>query len=345
MLFLLAGLRAHNNRRAHRGAIGLGALHDDEQGDRPMQLGFVGTGTMGTPIAGCLIDAGHRLTVYDVRSAATAALAARGAVVAANPRAVAERSEVVFTSVPGPDEMEAAVLDPAAGILAGLRAGGGYIDLTTNAPAVARRVGAACRAKGVDMLDAPVSGRPPGMTVMVGGDESVFVKDRPLFEAIARNIFYVGEAGAGCIAKLVTQYLGYTNFIAALEGLLVGAKAGVDPGILAQIVPFSAGASRTFDNIPRSVLSGAFTSGGTLDIVAKDLHLACDLAREVAAPANLGLLAHDVFHRAQALGWGQDGFPVAARILEAMAGHELRSQTGRDAANYRSDDPRRAPAG
>ena len=310
-----------------------------------MQLGFVGTGTMGTPIAGCLIDAGHQLSVYDVRPEATAELAKRGAAVAAHPRAVAERSEVVFTSLPGPDQMEPAVLDPATGILAGLRAGGGYIDLTTNAPAVARRVAEACRAKGVDMLDAPVSGRPPGMTVMVGGDETVFARYKPLFEAIARNIFYVGGSGAGCIAKLVTQYLGYTNFVAALEGLLIGAKAGVDPGMLAQIVPFSAGASRTFDNIPRSVLSRAFTAGGTLDIVAKDLHLACALAREVAAPANLGLLAYDVLHRAQAQGWGKDGFPVAARILEAMAGRELRSQAGQNAVSYQAEDPRRALAG
>src|SRR5271169_5225210 len=281
--------------------------------DRSMQLGFVGTGTMGKPIAGCLIDAGHRLSVYDVRPEATAELATRGADAAANPRAVAERSEVVFTSLPGPDQMEPAVLDPSNGILSGLRAGGAYIDLTTNAPTVARRVAEACRGKDIDMLDAPVSGRPPTMTVMVGGDEAVFAKYKPLFEAIAGNIFYVGAAGAGCIAKLVTQYLGYTNFIAALEGLLIGAKAGVDPGVLAQIVPFSAGASRTFDNIPRSVLSGAFTAGGTLDIVAKDLHL----AREVGAPGSLGLLAHDVFHRAQAQGWNKEGFAIAARILEA----------------------------
>ena len=306
-----------------------------------MQLGFVGTGTMGTPIAGCLIEAGHSLTVCDVRPAATAALAARGAVVVDSPRAVAERAEIVFTSLPGPDQMEPAVLDPSTGILAGLRRGGGYVDLSTNAPAVARRVAEACRGKGIDMLDAPVSGRPPGMTVMVGGDEAVFAKYRPLFEAVARNIFYVGASGAGCIAKLVTQYLGYTNFVAALEGLLIGAKAGVDPGVLAKIVPFSAGASRTFDNIPRAVLTGAFTAGGTLDIVAKDLHLACELAREVAAPSNLGLLAHDLFHRAQAQGWGQDGFPIAARILEAMAGCELRSQSGGTAVNYQADDPRR----
>jgi 3-hydroxyisobutyrate dehydrogenase-like beta-hydroxyacid dehydrogenase len=306
-----------------------------------MQLGFVGTGTMGTPIAGCLIDAGHRLAVYDVRPEATAALAERGAAVADHPRAVAERSEIVFTSLPGPDEMEPAVLDPFTGILAGLGTGGGYIDLTTNAPATARRVAEACRARGVDMLDAPVSGRPPGMTVMVGGAEAVFAKYRPLLEAVARNIFYVGEAGAGCIAKLVTQYLGYTNFVAALEGLLIGAKAGVDPGVLAQIVPFSAGASRTFDNIPRSVLSRTFTAGGTLDIVAKDLHLACDLAREVGAPGSLGLLAHDVLSRAQAQGWGKDGFPIAARILEAMAGCELRARSGANAVSYQAEDPRR----
>jgi 3-hydroxyisobutyrate dehydrogenase len=306
-----------------------------------MRLGFVGTGTMGTPIAGCLIDAGHSLTICDIRKEATAALAARGATVRDNPRSVAEGSEIVFTSLPGPDQMEGAALDPSTGILAGLASGGVYVDLTTNAPEVVRRVAEACRAKGIDMLDAPVSGRPPTMTVMAGGDEMVFARCKPLFDAIAGHVFYVGPQGAGCVAKLVTQYLGYTNFVAALEGLLIGAKAGVDPGMLAQIVPFSAGASRTFDNIPRSVLSGAFTAGGTLDIVAKDLHLACELARAVAAPANLGLLAHDVLHRAQAQGWGQEGFPVAARILEAMAGQQLRSQSGGNAVAYAAQDPRR----
>ncbi len=306
-----------------------------------MHLGFVGTGTMGAPMAMCLIDAGHDLTVYDVRPEATAALGARGARAAASPIEVARDAEVVFTSLPGPYEVERAVLDPETGILTGLRPDGAYIDMTTNAPAVARRIAEACRARGVEMLDAPVSGRPPTMTVMVGGEEPVFAKYRPLLAAMAGNIFHVGAAGAGCVAKLVTQYLGYTNFVAALEGMLIGAKAGIDLGVLARIVPLSAGASRTFDNIPRSVLSGAFTAGGTLDIVAKDLQLACDLAREVAAPAHLGLLAHDVLSRAQAQGWGQQGFPVAARILEAMAGCELRAPPIENIAGYQTDDPRR----
>jgi 3-hydroxyisobutyrate dehydrogenase-like beta-hydroxyacid dehydrogenase len=161
---------------------------------------------------------------------------------------------------------------------------------------------------------------------------------------MGRNIFYVGETGAGCIAKLVTQYLGYTNFVTALEGLLIGAKAGIDLNVLAQIVPVSAGASRTFDNIPRSVFSRAFTSGGTLDIVAKDLHLACELAREVGAPAHLGLLTDDVLKRAQAQGWGQPGFPIVAHILEAMAGIELRASVPADTVGYQTQDPRRGAA-
>jgi len=306
-----------------------------------MQLGFIGTGTMGNPMARCLLEAGHALTVCDVRREATANLSASGARWADHPRAVAERSDVVFTSLPGPTEVEQVARDPTTGILAGLRSGGACIDLTTNAPRVVRRLAEACRARGVAVLDAPVSGRPPGMTIMVGGDAATFATYRPLLACMGRNIFYVGETGSGCVAKLVTQYLGYTNFIAALEGLLIGARAGIDLGILAQIVPVSAGASRTFDNIPRAVLSGEFTSGGTLDIVAKDVHLACELAREVGAPASMGLLTDAVLKRAQAQGWGQRGFPIAARVLEAMAGVELRTSAARDDVGYQAEDPRR----
>lgn len=291
-----------------------------------MRIGFVGTGTMGTPIAECLVAAGHRLTVYDVRPAAMGPLVGHGAAAADSPMEAAYAAEAVFTSLPGPSEVEAAALDPERGIFAGLRRGGTYIDLSTNAPAAVRRIAEAARQREVAFLDAPVSGRPPNMTVMVGGREADFGHCRRLFEAIAANVFHVGPQGAGCAAKLVTQYLGYTGLIAAIEGMLVAAKAGVDLGILARIVPVSAGQSRTFDNIPRGVFNRSFMAGGTLDIVAKDMDLAVALAREVGAPGALGALASDIYKRAQAQGWGGEGFPVVARVLEAMAGIELKSE-------------------
>jgi 3-hydroxyisobutyrate dehydrogenase-like beta-hydroxyacid dehydrogenase len=291
-----------------------------------MRIGFVGVGTMGRPIAACLIAAGHRLTVHDARAEAMSAMIGEGAAVADNPAEAAFAAEVVFTSLPGPREVEAVALDPERGVFAGLRKGGFYIDLTTNAPATVRRVGDAARKRDIAFLDAPVSGRPPNMTVMVGGREADFGHCENLFAAIAANVFYVGPSGAGAAAKLVTQYLGYTGFIAAIEGMLVAAKAGIDLDTLAKIVPVSAGQMRTFDNIPRGVLTGTFTAGGTLDIVAKDIELACQLARDVGAPAALGALASDAYKRAQAQGWGQEGFPVVARVLEALAGVELRSR-------------------
>jgi 3-hydroxyisobutyrate dehydrogenase-like beta-hydroxyacid dehydrogenase len=290
-----------------------------------MRIGFVGTGTMGAPIASCLIAAGHRVTVHDVRPEAMGALIGEGAAVADSPAEAAYAAEMVFTSLPGPREVEAVALDPTQGVFAGLRRGGTYIDLTTNAPATVRLVAEAARKRDVAFLDAPVSGRPPNMTVMVGGREADFGHCKPLFEAIAANVFYVGPSGAGATAKLVTQYLGYTAFIASIEGMLIAAKAGIDLDTLARIVPVSAGQSRTFDNIPRGVFPGSFAAGGTLDIVAKDVALACQLARDVGAPAALGALASDLYARAQAQGWGQEGFPVVARVLEAMAGVELRS--------------------
>jgi 3-hydroxyisobutyrate dehydrogenase-like beta-hydroxyacid dehydrogenase len=289
-----------------------------------MRIGFVGTGTMGTPIAGCLIRAGHSLLVHDRRPEAVAAVCAQGARHADSAFAAARDSEVVFTSLPGPSEFEAAMLEPRTGILAGLQPGAAHIDLTTNAPKTVARVAEACITRGVELIDAPVSGRPPTMTVMIGASDEAFTKYRPLFEAIAANVFHVGPNGAGATAKLVTQYLGYTNFIASIEGMLIAAKAGINLETLANIVPVSAGQSRTFDNITRGVFPGTFAAGGTLDIVAKDIELACQLARDVGAPAALGVIASDMYKRAQAAGWGQNGFPVVARVLEAMAGTDLR---------------------
>ena len=292
-----------------------------------MKLGYIGTGTMGNPMAKALIEAGHEVTVHDVRRDSATNLCEMGANWADSPRELSEASEAVFTSLPGPVEAQQVLTDPETGILAGLRSGGAWIDTTTNSPTVIHKLADICKQRGIEMLDSPVSGRIPNMTMMVGGDPAVFEKYRTVLETMGKDVIYVGGTASGCTAKLVTQYLGYSNFVAGVEGMLIGAKAGLDMDILAKLIPISASASGVMDRYAGVLLDGTFASNGTLDIVAKDLHLACQLARDVQAPSRIGDIVEDVLQRAQAQGWGQDGFPVVARILEQMAGADVRSKS------------------
>ena len=289
----------------------------------PSQQAFIGVGTMGSLMAGCLLDAGVDLAVYDIRRAAAEPLILRGAQWADSAESAVAGREIVWTSLPGPTQVESVLLGDEAGVLSAMAAGAVLVDTTTNDPEVARRVSTACSERGLSMLDAPVSGRPPTMTMMIGGERDVFERVSNTLDAVAAQVFYVGPAGAGCVAKLATQYMGYTNLIAAIEGMLIARLGGVEPAVLAEIVPVSAGASRAFNAIPNSILDRSFEAGGTLDIVAKDVALACALAERLQAPAGTGLVADALYKQAQAEGWGDEGYPVVARVLEALAGADL----------------------
>lgn len=290
----------------------------------PNKQAFIGVGTMGSLMAGCLLDAGVNLTVYDIRREAAEPLLQRGAQWADSAESAVDGCETVWTSLPGPTQVESVLLGNEAGVLSAMAEGAILVDTTTNDPDVARRVSTAGADRGLTMLDAPVSGRPPTMTMMVGGDRAVFETVRHSLDAVAAQVFYVGPAGAGCVAKLATQYMGYTNLIAAIEGMLIACMGGVDPAVLAEIVPVSAGASRAFNAIPNSILNRSFEAGGTLDIVAKDVALACALAERLEAPDGTGSVADALYKQAQAEGWGDEGYPIVARVLEALAGVELR---------------------
>jgi len=290
-----------------------------------MNLGYIGTGVMGNPMAKALIEAGHSVTVHDLNRESATNLCEMGANWADDPRQLSESSEVVFTSLPGPVQAENVLTNPDTGILSGLRVGGTWVDTTTNSPTMIHKLADLCKQRGIEMLDCPVSGRIPNMTMMVGGDRAVFNKHRPVLEIMGKEVIYVGGTASGCTAKLVTQYLGYSNFIAGIEGMLIGAKAGLDMDILARLIPISASASGVMERSMGVVLDGTFASNGTLDIVAKDLHLACQLARDVQAPSRIGDIVDDVLQRAQAQGWGQEGYPIVAKVLEQMANSEVRS--------------------
>ena len=290
-----------------------------------MNLGYIGTGVMGNPMAKALIEAGHSVTVHDLNRESATNLCEMGANWADDPRQLSESSEVVFTSLPGPVQAENVLTNPDTGILSGLRVGGTWVDTTTNSPTMIHKLASLCKQRGIEMLDCPVSGRIPNMTMMVGGDQAVFNKQRPVLETMGKEVIYVGGTASGCTAKLVTQYLGYSNFIAGIEGMLIGAKAGLDMDVLARLIPISASASGVMERSMGVVLDGTFASNGTLDIVAKDLHLACQLARDVQAPSRIGDIVDDVLQRAQAQGWGQEGYPIVAKVLEQMANSEVRS--------------------
>ena len=289
----------------------------------PNKQAFIGVGTMGSLMAGRLLDAGIDLVVYDLRREAAEPLLDRGARWASSAEEAVAGCDMVWTSLPGPTQVESVLLGDEAGVLSAMAPGAVLVDTTTNDPDVARRVSSACSERGLTMMDAPVSGRPPTMTMMVGGDRGVFERVRDTLDAVAAQVFYVGPAGAGCVAKLATQYMGYTNLIAAIEGMLIARMGGVDPAVLAEIVPVSAGASRAFNAIPNSILNRSFQAGGTLDIVAKDVALACALAERLNAPAGAGSVADALYKQAQEAGWGDEGYPIVARVLEALAGVEL----------------------
>ena len=292
----------------------------------PQQQAFIGVGTMGSLMAGRLLDAGVDLVVHDLRKAAAEPLLARGARWADSAEEAAAGRAMVWTSLPGPAQVESVLLGNEAAVLSAMADGAVLVDTTTNDPDVARRVASACAERNIAMLDAPVSGRPPTMTMMVGGDHAVYEGALPSLEAGAAQIFYVGPSGAGCVAKLATQYMGYTNLIAAIEGMLIARMDGVDPAVLAEIVPVSAGASRAFNAIPNAVLDGSYQAGGTLDIVAKDVALACELARRLQAPSSTGQAADSLYRQAQEAGWGGEGYPIVAKVLESLAGVELRTE-------------------
>src|SRR5436190_23532629 len=198
-----------------------------------MKIGFIGLGMMGSGMAANLQKAGHDLLVHDLRRAAAEPYLAAGAVWADSPRAVAEASEVVFTSLPGPPEVEAVAVG-ADGLLEGMQPGAAYFDLSTSSPTLARRLHARFQTRGAHLLDAPVSGGPHGarsgkLAIWVGGDEEVFTRHKPVLDAMGDQATYIGAIGAGSIAKLVHNCAGYAVQTALAEVFTMGVKAGLEP--------------------------------------------------------------------------------------------------------------------
>jgi 3-hydroxyisobutyrate dehydrogenase len=279
------------------------------QEDIAMQLGFIGLGIMGASMAANLQKAGYALVVHDVRrSAATPHLEA-GATWADDPKTLAAQCQVIFTSLPGPPEVEAVGLGPN-GLIEGMAKGSTWFDLSTNAPALVREINRICGERGVHMLDAPVSGGPEGarsgrLAVWVGGDQAIFTRHRPVLDAFADAARYIGPIGAGSVAKLVHNCAGYVIQTALAEVFSMGVKAGVEPLALWEAVRSGAtGRQRTFDRLHDRFLANSYDPPSfALKLAHKDMRLATELGREVGVPMRLANMAFAEMTEALNRGW------------------------------------------
>jgi 3-hydroxyisobutyrate dehydrogenase len=267
------------------------------------KAGFIGLGVMGAHMAASLVRAGHEVKGNDLRKIEVA-----GVTWADSPAAAAAGVEAVFTSLPGPKEVEA--LAPA--LAAAMTTGTAWFDLTTNSPECVRRVHAQMKARGIPFLDAPVSGGPAGaksgrLALWVGGDREAYDRHEALLRAIGDQPCYVGPIGAGSVAKLAHNCASFTVQTALAEIFTLGVKAGVEPLALFQALRHGAtGRKRTFDRLAEQYLPGAFDPPGfALRLAHKDLSLALALARAVGVPMQLATCAFAQFEEAMQRGWGE----------------------------------------
>ncbi len=290
-----------------------------------MDTGFIGLGAMGSHMATHLLEADHHLTVYDVRRPAVESLADAGADGASSPAAVAERADVVFLSLPGPDEVEAVVLGED-GLATGVAPGSVVVDLTTSLPETTDRIAAALADHDAEVLGAPVSGGERGaragtLSVMVGGDARTLAECEPVLEAFADRIFHVDEwVGAGHAVKLLNNYLWGVGFFATAETLLLGERLGLEPDTVLDVVNASSGRNTLTEEVfPEYVLPDSDLDY-PMALFEKDLRLFANLGDDAGMPLVLGGLVRQLTGLARA-GCGGDADAVAAyTLLEDLLG-------------------------
>jgi 3-hydroxyisobutyrate dehydrogenase len=295
-------------------------------------IGFIGLGNMGGGMSANIQRAGYPMVVYDLREEVTRPLLEGGARLANSPAEVARLSDVTFTSLPGPREVEA-VTTGTEGILEGIRSGSVYVDLSSSRPTLIRQLEPVFRQKGVHVLDAPVSGGKSGaasgnLAVMVGGDREVYERIKPILDSFGDKVFYAGEVGAGSICKLVHNMIGHSVRQAIAEGLTLGVKAGVEPEAVWECMRRgSLGRMRVLhEGLVRTMFRGEFEPASfALNLAYKDISLATELAREYDVPMPMTTLAEQIALQAMNRGWAEKDSSVTVLLQEEQSNVEVRA--------------------
>ncbi len=310
-----------------------------------MRVGFIGLGLMGNHMATNVQKGGHDLVVHDLRAEAAKPHISAGAKWADSPKQVAEMSDVVFTSLPAPPDVESVALGDH-GILPGLGRGKAYFDLSTNSPTVVRRIHKLFAERGVHMLDAPVSGGPRGaksgkLAIWVGGDEEVFTRHKPVLDAMGDQATYIGPIGAGSIAKLVHNCAGYAVQTALAEVFTMGVKAGLEPAALWKAVRKGAnGRQRLYDRLGDNYLQNRYEPPSfALRLAHKDVSLATAVGREHGVPMRLCDLTLMEMTEALNRGWGERDSRVSMLLQNERSGVQIKVDEARVKEILEKDPP------
>lgn len=286
-----------------------------------MKIGFIGLGAMGRHMAASLQRAGHEVAAHDLRNV-------EGFPNFKNsPEQAARDCEVLFTSLPGPAEVQSLVPQ----IQSSLKKAAAWFDLSTNSPAVVRRIHGELAKGGVHFLDAPVSGGPKGaqsgkLAIWVGGEREVYEKFLPLLKSIGDQPLYVGPIGAGSVAKLTHNITSFSMMATLAEVFTLGVKAGVEPvALLKALRQGATGRKRTFDRLPEHWLPGKFDPPDfTVRLALKDATLALEMAREFGVPMRVGEIALGELKACVERGWAERDSRVAMTLQEERAGVSVR---------------------
>ena len=295
-----------------------------------MKVGFIGVGNMGGPMCRNIIrNTNHEVVVFDLSPDAVKACTDLGASSSTSIADVAGLCDVVITSLPLPRIVEDVTLG-AGGIAEHAKPGTTFIDLSTNSPATAKRVAAGMAAKGIHMLEAPVSGGTSRaadgtIVIMVGGDTAVFEQNLPLLKSFSGEVIHLGEIGFGSTAKLINNMLAFCNAAAAAEALMIGKRSGIDLKKLDSVIRNASGMSSAYGNMANKTLAGDFKPTFALDLAHKDLRLALEMADELGVPGMIGPQVMNLMRMARGMGLGSSDSAAVVRVYETALGEDIRA--------------------
>lgn len=294
------------------------------------KIGFIGLGIMGRHMAAHLLDAGYEVTAYDIRAEAVKELAAKGATTAATCAEAAANADVVISMVPDSPDVEKVALGES-GIIESAKEGLIYIDMSTISPVTAIKVAETLAEKGVRCLDAPVSGgetgaKNAGLSIMVGGEQSLFDEVMPIFEKMGKTITLCGGNGAGQTVKACNQIQVALNFIGMAEAFVLGTKAGVDPAIILKVLSGGYAQTRVMDVRGPKIVKGEFEPGFKSKFHYKDLNIIMETAKNLSVPLPATAVAHELFTALIASDRGDLDHSAVINIIEDMAKVKARTK-------------------